>query len=188
MPCGLQVGNEVSVIITKVVGFGAFVKLEDGFEVLLPTPEMAGSADELDPSPFNLVTANQKIAATVVKVDRNKVSISNMSKAEREESGPGEATQTLSATTLLGGSLMSDISGLDNAKLQAMVAALPAAESVAAPDDPEEAPAKEEGELCLSASGNLGRYPHVGRIGPPVLLHARMLQSVPVAEHRLSAL
>lgn len=146
----LQVGNEVSGNVTKVVGFGAFVKLADGFEVLLPTSEMSGAGDELDPNPFNLISIGAKIKATVIKVDGNKVAISNMSKEEREQAGAGQDGQSLGATTLLGGSLMSDLSGLDNAKLQAMVAALPAAESVAAPADPEEAAAApaEDGELC----------------------------------------
>lgn len=152
----LQVGDEVSGIVKQVVPFGAFVKLEDGFEVLLPTSEMSGSADELDPNPHNLINANAKITATVIKVDGRKVAITNMSKEERADDGGGSDVAEKAETPLmLGGSIMMDISGIDNAAMQAMVAALPVKKSVAAPAapiDPEEAalaaaaPAAEEGE------------------------------------------
>jgi predicted RNA-binding protein with RPS1 domain len=148
----VQVGQEVSGTVSKIVPFGAFVKLEDGFEVLLPTSEMAGAADELDPNPRNLVKENGAITGTVVKVDRNKVAISNMSAEERAEIAD-EEIETAEAPVTLGGSLLTDLVGIDNAALQAMVAALPSKKSAAAPATPEEkavAPT-EEGELvCRS--------------------------------------
>lgn len=127
----LQVGNEITGTVSRIVGFGAFIKLEDGFELLLPTSEMSGARDELDPNPRNLVAENAEITGTVIKVDGNKVAMTNMSEDERKDTGPIEG-EKVEATVMLGGSLLNDLSALNNTALQAMLAAAPSESEAAA--------------------------------------------------------
>jgi hypothetical protein len=87
---------------------------------------MAGSQDALNPNPRELVSENAEITATVIKVDGNKVAVSNMSDEERaSEGGQASGASTGGASAGLGGSLMVDLQGL--------LGALPAQDSSAAP-------------------------------------------------------
>jgi small subunit ribosomal protein S1 len=68
-----EVGDEVEGVITGVVDFGAFVKLEEGLEGLIHISEIDwGLVDD----PRNFVKVGQKIKAKVIEIKDGKISMS----------------------------------------------------------------------------------------------------------------
>lgn len=130
---GLTEGDKVKGEVMRVAGFGAFLKLADGFEVLLPTAEMSATED-LDPNPYKLVTIGNIMDVTVLKVDGSKVSVTAISDEDRAsmaEASKG-ASSSSGTSAAIGGSMFNDLAALG---LEGMFAAEPAA--AAAPADPE---------------------------------------------------
>jgi len=95
----------------RVAGFGAFLKLEDGFEVLLPTAEMS-AAEDLDPNPHKLVTVGNMMDVTVLKVDGSKVSVSAISEEDRNSIAEAAKGASSSGTSAIGGTMLSDLTAL----------------------------------------------------------------------------
>lgn len=108
---GLSEGDKVKGEVMRVAGFGAFLKLEDGFEVLLPTAEMS-AAEDLDPNPHKLVTVGNMMDVTVLKVDGSKVSVSAISEEDRDSIAEAAKGASSSGTSAIGGTMLSDLTAL----------------------------------------------------------------------------
>lgn len=68
-----EVGNELNTEVTGVVDFGVFVKLEDGLEGLVHISELDwGLVDD----PRKLYKVGDKVAAKIIEIKNNKVSLS----------------------------------------------------------------------------------------------------------------
>ena len=67
------VGDVVSGVVTGVVDFGLFLKLEDGLEGLVPISEMDWALIE---NPKELFSVGEKVQAKVIDVKDGKVSLS----------------------------------------------------------------------------------------------------------------
>ena len=109
---GLSVGDKVKGEVLRIAGFGAFLKLESGFEVLLPTAEMS-TAEDLDPNPHTLVTVGNMMDVTVLKVDGGKVAVTAISDEDRvsmAEASQGASSEGVSSA--VGGSMLGDLAAL----------------------------------------------------------------------------
>lgn len=68
-----EIGDEVDGLVTGVVDFGVFVKLEEGLEGLIHISEIDwGLVDD----PRNFVKAGQKIKAKIIEIKEGKISLS----------------------------------------------------------------------------------------------------------------
>lgn len=68
-----EVGNELNTEVTGVVDFGVFVKLEDGLEGLVHISELDWGLVE---DPRKLYKVGDKVAAKIIEIKNNKVSLS----------------------------------------------------------------------------------------------------------------
>eukprot|EP00892_Ulva_mutabilis_P012884 jgi/Ulvmu1/9969/UM059_0018.1 len=109
---GLSVGDTVKGEVMRIAGFGAFLRLPDGFEVLLPTSEMS-AAEDLDPNPHKLVSVGTVMDVTVLKVDGGKVSVTAITDEDRASMAEAaKGASSAGASAGVGGSMMSDLAAL----------------------------------------------------------------------------
>lgn len=109
---GLSVGDKAKGEVMRIARFGAFLKLEDGFEVLLPTEEMS-AAEEIDPNPNTLVSVGDVMEVTVITVNDSKVSVTAISDEDRHlMAEASKGASVADASRLAGGSMLGDLTAL----------------------------------------------------------------------------
>lgn len=85
-----KVGEAVKGTVTRVVDFGAFVKLEDGIEGLVHISQLA---DHHVANPSEVVEPNQEVEVRVVSLDEERRRIGLSMKPPRSESQPSQPRQ-----------------------------------------------------------------------------------------------